>query len=205
MQYFPARLTSLSRATEPTPMPRPWVAIDFETASRERASACALGIAIIDGAHLVETRSWLIQPPGNYFEPMNTRIHGIDEDQVAQSPEFDEVWPEISEYLDGAVLIAHNAAFDIGVLRGCIERYELAPLSSAGYHCTVTMARKVWPSLPNHRLDCVCGYCGIGLVHHDAASDAEACARVALRCRDDLAEESLDALVRRLGMTARRV
>lgn len=185
-------------------MSRPWVAIDFETASRERASACALGIAVISGGVITEERSWLIQPPGNYFEPMNTRIHGIDADMVWQEPEFDEAWAEIEPYLQGAVLLAHNAPFDIAVLRASLERHGLqAP--EAEYHCTVSMARKVWPRLINHQLPTVCEHCGIELFHHDAASDAAACARIAMRCRRESGAPDLDALAVSLGLRAGRL
>jgi len=185
-------------------VPRPWVAIDFETASRERASACALGIAVIERGIITEERSWLIQPPGNYFEPMNTRIHGIDEDMTWQAPEFDEAWVEIEPYLRGVVLLAHNAPFDVAVLRASLARYEL-PVPDAGYLCTVSMSRKVWPRLPNHQLPTVCGHCGIELSHHDAASDAAACARIALRCRRERGMADLDALAAALGLRAGRL
>lgn len=182
-----------------------WVAIDFETASRERASACALGLAVIEDGFVVHERAWLIQPPGNYFEPMNTRIHGIDEDLVAQEPEFDGVWAQIGPYLCGATLLAHNASFDIAVLRASLARYEMEPLHARGYLCTVSMARKVWPQLQNHRLDCVCGHCGIDLRHHDAASDASACARIALLCASETGAPTLEDLTERLGMVPRQV
>lgn len=186
-------------------MPRPWVAIDFETASRERASACALGLAVIEGDRIAETRGWLIQPPGNYFEPWNTRIHHIDADLVAQEPEFDEVWPEIETYLRGAVLLAHNAPFDIGVLRASLARYELRAPAIEAHYCTVRVARKVWPELRNHRLSSVCDHCGIELVHHDATSDAAACAQIALVGRRQLGVGSLDDLVVELGLRGGRL
>ncbi|MHB9002644.1 MAG: exonuclease [Actinobacteria bacterium HGW-Actinobacteria-10] len=195
-----ARTVLRTRIDSGVPTSR-WIAIDFETATREKASACALGMAVIEDGCLVEVRDWLIQPPGNIFEMRNTRIHGIDEDMVAQEPEFDELWPEISGFLDDAVLLAHNAPFDMAVLRASIDRYGLEPLR-AGYYCTVSMARKVWPRLPNHKLDCVCGHCGIELNHHDAASDAEGCARIALRCRRETGADTLEALVDRLGLSA---
>ena len=186
-------------------MPHTWVAIDFETASRERASACALGLAVIEGDRIVERRDWLIQPPGNYFEPMNTHIHGIHADLVAQEPEFDEAWSEIEHYLSDAVVLAHNAPFDMGVLRASLERYELPWPSIAGYLCTVTMSRRVWPLLPDHKLSSVCRHCGIPLVHHEASSDAAACASIALRCMEAAGAPSLDELARELGMRASRL
>jgi len=182
-----------------------WVAIDFETASRERASACALGLAVIEGGRIVEKRDWLIQPPGNYFEPMNTRIHGIHADLVAQSPEFDETWSEIAPYLAGSVVLAHNAPFDIGVLRASLARYELEPPAVVGYHCTVQMSRAVWPDLANHRLSTVCSHCGIELEHHVAASDAAACASIALHCLDAVGAPSLDDVARALKLRVGRL
>jgi len=185
-------------------LPRPWVAIDFETATRQRASACALGLAVIENGIITEERAWLIQPPGNYFEPMNTRVHGIDADMVWQAPEFDEAWAEIEPYLRDAVLLAHNASFDMGVLRASLGRYGLNT-PEAEYHCTVSMARKVWPRLANHQLPTVCRHCGIELSHHDAASDAGACARIALRCRRQSGAPDLDALAVSLGLRAGRL
>jgi DNA polymerase-3 subunit epsilon len=184
-------------------MARTWVAIDFETATRERASACALGLAVVSGDRVVERRSWLIQPPGNIYEYMNIRVHGIDEDMTAREPEFDELWPEIEPYLRDAVLLAHNAPFDMGVLRASLARYELRPPGIRGYHCTVTLSRRVWPQLPNHRLPIVCEHCGIELQHHDASSDAAACAGIALACLSEVGVPTLDDLADELGMRAK--
>jgi len=183
-------------------VPHTWVAIDFETASRERASACALGLAVIEGDSIVERRDWLIRPPGNHFEYMNTRIHGIDARQVAGEPEFDRVWAEVEPYLRDSVVLAHNASFDMGVLRASLQRYDLLKPSTAGYFCTVTMSRRVWPHLPDHKLSSVCRHCGIALVHHEAASDAEACAAIALRCLEETGMPTLDDLADELGLRA---
>jgi DNA polymerase-3 subunit epsilon len=165
----------------------------------------ALGLAVIEGDRIVERQDWLIQPPGNCFEPMNTRIHGIYADLVAQEPEFDELWPEIEPYLRGAVVLAHYATFDIGVLRSSLARYGLETPPTVGYHCTVTMSRRVWPHLSNHRLSSVCRHCGIELEHHVAASDAAACASIALRCLEETGQPSLDALAAALGLRRRRL
>jgi DNA polymerase-3 subunit epsilon len=175
-------------------MPDHWIAIDFETATSERASACALGLAVIEGDRIVERRDWLIRPPGNRYEWRNTHIHGIDARMTAGKPELDGLWPEIEPYLYGSVVLAHNASFDMGVLRASLSRYRLDDPGIAGYHCTVTMARRTWPDLHNHQLSTVCRYCGIELVHHEAASDANACASIALRCLEQSGERTLDDL-----------
>ena len=73
------------------------------------------------------------------------------------------------------------------------------------YACTVSMARKAFPKLHRHTLDAVCDHCGIALVHHDAASDAEACANVALECAIASGSASITEAVEMLGVRLGRV
>ncbi|TLM99019.1 MAG: hypothetical protein FDZ75_01060 [Actinobacteria bacterium] len=181
-----------------------WVAIDFETATREPTSACALGVAVVEGCAVVETASWLIRPPFNEYEFWNTYVHGIGSDDTEFAPEFDEIWPEVAAMLEGTRLLAHNASFDVRVLRALIGSRELnAPAYE--YACTVAMARRAMPRLHKHTLDTVCDHCGIRLVHHDAASDAEGCARVALACADAAGVGSIGDALARLGIVTQRV
>lgn len=179
-----------------------WVAIDFETATREATSACALGVAVLEDGDVVETASWLIRPPFNEYEHRNTMIHGLCAEDTELAPEFDEVWWEIRQVLEGARLLAHNATFDIRVLRELLISREI-PAPDYEYACTVAMARAVMPRLPNHRLDTVCEHCGISLVHHDAASDAEACARIALACANTCGACSVSGTLEAVGLSPR--
>lgn len=185
----------------PPRLPTRWVAIDFETANRERASACALGAAVVEGRRVVERRSWLIDP-ASYFDWFNTNLHGIGEDTVAQSPEFDEVWAELEPMLKGAALLAHNASFDMSVLRASLVRYDLEPPSLA-YACSVTIARHAWPHLPNHRLNTVCDHRAIQLVHHDAAWDAAACAQLVTQACEEAFVDDVPGLLAAHGITPR--
>jgi len=158
-----------------------FVAFDFETATGDRDSACSLGVAVVRDGELAEVRSWLICPPQPDFSPFNVRIHGITEDDVAGEPDFGELWSEVAPYLSADVLVAHNAPFDLGVLRALMARYRLrAPRGVA--ICTCSLARRTMPDLPNHRLPTVADAFGIELEHHDAASDALACAGIARLC-----------------------
>lgn len=181
-----------------------WVAIDFETATREATSACALGVAVIEGLDVVDSTSWLIQPPFNEYEFWNTHIHGISAEDTRYAPEFDEVWPEVAAVLQGGRLLAHNASFDMRVLSALITSRELHG-PGFEYACTLSVARKAWPHLANHRLDTVCDHCGIGLVHHDAASDALGCARVAIESAYAVGTASVGAVIETLGVKIRRL
>ncbi|HEY5540831.1 MAG TPA: 3'-5' exonuclease, partial [Coriobacteriia bacterium] len=140
-----------------------WVAIDFETSNEQRDSACALGLAVVRDGEVTKTAAWLIRPPEMRFDWRCTRVHGIRARDVVDAPEFPDVWLEVSEYLGDGRLLAHNASFDIAVLRTMLAAYGLeAP--ELRYACTLAMSRRAWPDLPRHRLDTMCEHCGIELV-----------------------------------------
>ena len=157
------------------------VAIDFETANEQRNSACALGIALISSNKISENQSWLIKPPELRFNSINVGIHGITQEDVSDQPTFDQLWPTILNYIDNKILIAHNASFDISVLRKVLEFYGI-PFPNIEYYCTCIMSRKVWPSLDNHKLATVTKHLGITFKHHNAAEDALACYKIAIEC-----------------------
>lgn len=199
-----ARRPTAPAMGEPTvPLDR-WVAIDFETATREATSACALGIAVIEGLDIVDTASWLIRPPFNEYEFWNTKVHGLSSEDTELAPEFDELWWEIGPLLGGAGLLAHNAPFDMRVLRALIDTRELtAPAYE--YACTVTVARRALPELSRHTLDRCCDHFGIVFRHHDARADAEACARVAIECARRTGASSVGETLSSLGVATRRL
>ncbi len=184
--------------------PDTWVAIDFETATREANSACALGLAVVSDGRVERTESWLIQPPFNEYEYRNMLVHGITAEDTALAPDFAEVWWEIAPILAQGPLLAHNAPFDIRVLRALIASHELmAPAYE--YVCTVSLARRAFPELRRHTLDVMCDHCGIALMHHDAASDAAACANLALSCADAAGAATIAEAVDLLGVKVGRL
>jgi DNA polymerase-3 subunit epsilon len=152
-----------------------FVAIDFETSDQGRDSACAVALVRVHGQRIVRTVHRLIRPPRRSF--VFTHIHGLTWRDVCDAPRFAQVWTELTPVIDGAhFLVAHNARFDQGVLRACCADAGLAP-PALPFKCTVRWSRRTW-SLPRHNLPTVCEHLGIELRHHDALSDAEACARI---------------------------
>ena len=159
-------------------MLKKYCAIDFETACHDQASACAVGAARIRNGAVAETFFSLIQPPkGMEILPFFTSIHGIRMDQVRSAPTFAELWPKLKDFIGSDTLLAHNASFDRGVLRAALEHYGL-PDAVPPFKCTLRLAREKWPALSNHRLNTLCDYLSIDLDHHEALSDAVACARI---------------------------
>ncbi len=154
-----------------------FVAIDFETADNRRDSACAVGLIRVRRGRISDREYRLIRPPRKEFR--FTYLHGISWEDVCDEPDFGEVWPELTSFLRGAkFLAAHNAPFDRSVLRACCDVHGL-PHPKVPFECTVQLARRAW-ELPRNGLAVVCEHLGIDLEHHEALSDAEACARIVL-------------------------
>ena len=181
-----------------------WVAIDFETSNERRDSACALGLAVVRNGAVTKTEAWLIRPPEMRFDWRCTRVHGIRARDVADAPEFPDVWLEVSDLLEDGRLLAHNASFDMAVLRAMLAAYGLGT-PDVRYACTLAMSRRAWPDLPRHRLDTMCEHCGIELVHHDAASDARACASLALRAAEQVGAPDVESAIKAMGIRTHRL
>lgn len=154
------------------------LAIDFETANQSTNSACQLGIVRLEGWRIVDARSWLIRPPSDDF--VFTYIHGLAWEDVHDQPDWGGLWTELRPHFEGVdYLAAHNAPFDRGVLEGCCAHHNLVP-PPMPYLDTVQVARKVWKIFPT-KLNLVCQQRGIPLDHHEALSDAKACAQILIQ------------------------
>jgi DNA polymerase III subunit epsilon len=144
------------------------VTIDLETANETRASVCSCGIAVVADGKVVDKRHWLIQPKELRFNPYNVRIHGIDRDAVADQPRLCELWEEIRPYLDSRIVLAHNARFDMSVLRNSLDGYEI-DYPQLEYSCTYLISRQTWKDWVCFALSAVAYKLNIDFSHHDAA------------------------------------
>jgi DNA polymerase-3 subunit epsilon len=178
-----------------------WAAIDFETATGQRASACALGVVCVDEGKVVERRQWLIRPPGNQYDHFNIAVHGITPDRTDDAPDFPQVWEEAQAFVTGRLVIAHNAGFDIGVIRAECLASGFTP-ADFEYACTLVLARRQWKGLGSYSLPWVCDHLGIAAgPHHDALYDASACALIAARLLVDTTAVDLPAAADTLGVS----
>jgi len=180
------------------------VAIDFETANEMMSSACALGLAIVENNRIVDAKHWLIRPPELRFNRFNTSLHKITAKDVEKKPEFYRVWPSIKKYLEGNIIIAHNASFDIAVLKSILRVYQIET-PELYYACTVSISRRTWSGFENYRLSTVAQNLDISFIHHNAKEDAMACASIAINAAESVCASSLDELVNKLGITIRRL
>lgn len=171
----------MPRKIKPLAIPDgPFVAIDFETADRGSDSACAVGLTRVEGSEIVARKVMLLRPPRPYF--VFTYIHGITWGDVQDAPTFAEAWPEVSRFVESVeFLAAHNASFDRRVLEMCCFRAGLT-VPETPFLCTLQVSRKTW-RLRSNKLPDVCSHLGVSLKHHDAGSDADACAQIVLAAK----------------------
>jgi DNA polymerase-3 subunit epsilon len=151
-------------------MDNSFTAIDFETAQGYRWSICQVGLVRVENGKIVKELDLLVQPPNNYYWSKMVQIHGINPIDTAKSPFFDEIWHTIEPYIKYQTVVAHNGmAFDFPVLKSTLEYYDLQE-PDYDRKCTYKIYRSNLASL--------CQKFSIALNHHDALSDARACARL---------------------------
>lgn len=156
-----------------------FIVFDVETPNRLSNRMSAIGIEVIEDGVIVDEYYTLINPE-TYFDYFNVRLTGISEASVINAPKFPEVWKQIEPIMSSGLLTAHNAVFDMSVLKKCLRDYEIDWKPYVRYICTVQMGRRLLPGM-SHKLDDLCNYYGIPLEHHHAASDSRACAEILLR------------------------
>ncbi len=178
-----------------------FTAIDFETAN-EKGHPCSLGLAVVENGAIVRRESWLIRPYELNIPKFYSDIHGITEDMVADMPDFSQRWDAIRVFIEDQNIVAHNAGFDIGVLKNALDLYEL-PYPTFLYGCTVEVARKVWAKpqiVANHKLNTMAAHLGVEFKHHDASDDAYASAIIAIEAAKKAKAKTFEELLARLGL-----
>ncbi|HEX5858719.1 MAG TPA: exonuclease domain-containing protein [Microbacterium sp.] len=187
-------------------MPLDFTAIDFETANSSTASACAVGLARVRGGRVVATAGWLIQPPPGHdlFQPFNTGIHGIREADVADAKGWSAQLDDLCAFAGADVLVAHNAGFDMNVLRrACEATGDACP--PYRYLCSLQVARKTY-TLASYRLPFVAAEAGFGAFsHHDAAADALACAHIVIDAAARAGAPDVATLADAVGVRVSRI
>ena len=104
-------------------MPR-YIAFDVETPNRYNHRMSAIGITVVEGNAITDSFYSLVNPETD-FDYFNIRLTGIDEDMVSGAPTFPQLWTKIEPIMASGILLAHNAVFDMAVLKKCLDHYEI--------------------------------------------------------------------------------
>ncbi len=157
-----------------------YAAFDVETPNSRNDRMSAIGITVVEDGEIAEEFYSLVNPETR-FDAFNVQLTGITPAAVENEPTFPELWGKIEPLLSNAVLVAHNATFDLSVLARCLQAYGIPWQTRVKYACTVRMSRQMHPETENHRLNTMCACLGIELDHHHAGSDSRACGEILRR------------------------
>ncbi len=151
-----------------------FVVFDTETTGWDKNSGRIIEIGAIKfkNSEVIAKKSWLINP-GISITASSQRIHGIDDSAVKDSPSFKEVFPKFAAFTRGAVLLAHNASFDVRFMNAEIERNNLEAPANPTLD-TLRLTRKWYPELKSHSLSSLVNELKIsaGTLHRALADSA---------------------------------
>ncbi len=151
---------------------RDYVAIDFETTSFERSSACSIGLMRFDSdGNPLDSYYSLIKPKRPVYNPVCMNVHNIPVDDIESSPSFRAIWPEVASFIGDSPLVAHNAEFDISVLRCTMADWNISGFED-DYYCTLSLSKKIYPELKSHKLTSMASIWGWKYDAHNALADA---------------------------------
>ena len=158
-----------------------YVALDFETASGSPDSACSIGLVRFDEEGAVLERFYsLICPRCPVFDPGCFSVHHLDPLSVLAAPTMAALWPSLQTFIGSLPLVAHNAAFDVKVLRASLASWKIEPPHNE-YYCTLSLARKLWKGRRSYSLPVLAADLGWEYEAHNALADSEICGRLFAR------------------------
>ncbi|MFZ4797859.1 MAG: 3'-5' exonuclease, partial [Bacteroidia bacterium] len=147
-----------------------FTAIDFETANGYGYAICQVGLVRVEDGIITNEISILVQPPDNFYWDRFIDIHGIRPQDTENAPGFNTIWPIIEPFIKNQAVVAHNGlSFDFPVLRKTLEYYGMTAPEYEKFD-TYRIFKANLASL--------CQDYNIYLQHHDALSDAKACAEL---------------------------
>ncbi len=150
--------------------------VDVETPNYKNDSICSIGVICQENGKELFSQYYLVNPEAK-FDYFNTKLHGITPRMVEKALPFSKVWEEIKEYFSNAIVVAHNATFDLSVISKALNTYGIT-VSSFNYICTVAKARRHLPKekYGSFKLDVLSKAFQIELEqHHNAMCDTIAC------------------------------
>ncbi|PWM70984.1 MAG: hypothetical protein DBX59_09725 [Bacillota bacterium] len=154
-----------------------FVVFDIETTGTEvtRDEITEIGAVKIENGRICELFQTLVKPQ-QHISDFIVELTGIDDALVADAPAFKDVVGDFYKFCHGAILVAHNADFDVKFIRAHAKPFDYFFRNKVAD--TLQLAREILPDLSNHKLNTVAEHYNVKFLHHRALSDAYATAQV---------------------------
>jgi DNA polymerase III subunit epsilon len=170
-----------------------YLALDFETTGLYPAMHRVIEIGAVrfrldaDWRAAVEGRLGCLVDPGVPVPDDARSVHGISDADLAGAPPFGEIAASLLAFSGGAVIVAHNASFDLSFLDAELAQLGLErPAAEAAD--TVALARRAFPGRRSYRLGAIAAELGIETgAAHRALDDAATCMALFAKCAERLA------------------
>ncbi len=184
------------------PEPRPlkeseYVVFDVETTGLSVVDNTIIelaGVKMKDGK-VVDRFETFVNPHQPIPEHIQ-KLTNITQEMVENAPELEDVIREFTEFVGDAVLVAHNARFDMGFLHAGCQRAGVPKLENPVLD-TLELARLLYPNLKNHRLNTLAAKFNVSLEnHHRAVDDSEATGYILFHMLNDAVEKKITHLHR---------
>lgn len=174
------------------------MAISFETANGHPGSACAVGLVRLRNGVMVDQYSSFINYPRSLggFEALNTELHGITPKDLIGAPLWQDVLPQIINFIADDYVVAYNASYDMDVLTEACEEAGI-PLPNISYFCSRQLAKAAVPGLDKYRITDLVEELSLGnFTTHDTEANALVSGLICVRLAE---REEMDALAHIMG------
>ena len=179
------------------------VVLDFETtglSARGGDRAIEIGAVALENGKITDKYQNLIKPDFK-VDRFIEHYTGINNHMLDRAPQPDEVFPELYQFINSSVLVAHNASFDRSFLD--MELSQVGYTRQQPFLCSMRIARRLYQDAPNHKLGTLVKYAKVPVTgtFHRALADAEMTALLwiemmtLLQRRYQISEIGLDLLL----------
>ena len=171
-----------------------FVVFDIETTglNPQQDRITEIGAVKIRNGQIVDRFSAFVNP-GVSIPSFIVKLTGITDDMVKDAPPIEQVLNEFMEFIQGSVLVAHNANFDVGFIKQNAK--VMGEKVKNSYIDTLELCRKMFPELGRYKLNIVAKHLKIELEnHHRAVHDSMATAKIFLHCINVLKEKGCKSI-----------
>ncbi|MBN2658527.1 MAG: 3'-5' exonuclease [Spirochaetales bacterium] len=155
---------------------------DLETTglSNRKDRIVEIGAVRYSGGAVTGSMNELLDP-GIPIPSAASSIHGIYDGDVAGKPSIEDVIPRFLALIEGSILVAHNASFDVGFMRKALGRMEW-PVPEIPVLDTIALAKAAWPGRKSYSLQNLAAFLGIDVKKaHSAEDDSRVCLEVLIK------------------------